>query len=59
MIIFLSIILNVCFGCLKNCLSKVSKYPIHRFSSKNKTKIILKYALLSGGLIIDCVPNVD
>ena len=41
-IIFLSIILNVCFGCLKNRLFKKSEYPKHRFSPKNKTKIILK-----------------
>ena len=42
MIIFLLIILNVCFGCLKNRLSKKSEYPKNRFSPKNKTKIILK-----------------
>ena len=50
-IIFLSISLNMCFGCSNEPSRRDGsfEYPQHMFCLKNK-KIIFNYAFLSGGL---------
>ena len=52
-IIFLSISLNMCFGCSKEPSLRDGsfEYPQHMIWLRNK-KIIFSYALLSGGLLI-------
>ena len=51
-IIFLSISLNMCFGCSKNCLTETVLLSTHSmFWLKNK-KIIFSYTRLSGGLCL-------
>ena len=51
-IIFLSISLNLCFGCSKEPSHRDGsfEYPQHMFLLRNK-KIIFSYVLLSGGLL--------
>ena len=53
-IIFLSISLNMCFGCSKEPSHRDGsfEYPKHMFWLRNKKKVIFSYALLSGGLVI-------
>ena len=49
LIIFLSINLNMCFGCSKEPSHGSFEYPQHMFWMRNKEKNF-QYALLSGGL---------
>ena len=53
-IIYVSISLNMCFGCSKEPSQKDGsfEYPQHMFWLRNKQKIIFSYALLSGVLTV-------